>query len=247
MKKYFEYKLDSNIRAKLMNYYEDINLAQHNQIQILKSDLKLERIKKLMSFSKKDKVLDVGCSYGYLIKSISRDINEGKGIDISRKIIDKAIEDNVQKNISFETFDGNIIVFNNKFSKILLVDVLEHAIYPDILIRIVKENILPNGLLFIEVPFTGFISEFVAGEYHSGHVRYYDPEYLSNYIKKFGFDLLKINVYNSVPFASFFLKFPRLFFFLDYLINFIPPKIYPYFGEILLLAKNRPNNLKSDN
>jgi len=244
MKKYFEYELNSNTRDNLVNYYEDINLAQHNHDQSLKSNLKLKRIRKLMSFSKKDKVLDVGCSYGYLIKSLSREIDEGKGIDISNKIIDKAIRDNIQKNISFETFDGNMIVFNNKFSKVLLVDVLEHAIYPDILIRIVKENLLPNGLLLIEVPFTGFISEFVAGEYHQGHMRYYDPEYLSNYIKKFGFDILNLNVYNSVPFAAFFLKYNHLFFFLDYLINLIPSKIYPYFGEILILAGNISNDLK---
>ena len=45
MKKYFEYEFNNKIRNKLLKYYEDSNLNQHEYDSILKSKLKLFRVK----------------------------------------------------------------------------------------------------------------------------------------------------------------------------------------------------------
>jgi 2-polyprenyl-3-methyl-5-hydroxy-6-metoxy-1,4-benzoquinol methylase len=237
MKKYFQYKFDANVKNRLISYYENINLDQHSKSQILKSNLKLERIYKLTNFDNNDVVLDIGCSSGYLLKKISSLINKGLGIDISKSIIDSNNKINFISNISFKNFDGNFVDLNEKYNKIFLIDVLEHSFYPNRLIDIVKEYIKEDGLLLIEVPFTGFLSEIIFGDYHQGHLRYYDPKYLSEYIQKSGFEIENIHTYNSVPMANKFIKYPLLFNIMNFLINLIPSAIYPYFGEILVTAK----------
>jgi len=238
MKKYFEYIFNSEIKKKLSDYYENLSLDQHNKNHLNKADIKLKRILNLLSFSTQDKVLDVGCSRGYILKTIAPLINKGKGVDISKAIIQLNNKNNHLANISFDVFDGKILTLSEKYNKVLLIDVLEHAFYPDELIITIKNAMVSNGLCVIGVPFSGFLSELIFGKYHQGHLRYYDPDYLSNYIEKFGFEIIKIKIHNSVPWSSQLIKVPFLHNLLDFLVNLIPSKIYPYFGEILVLAKN---------
>jgi SAM-dependent methyltransferase len=237
MKKYFEYEFNNKIRNKLLEYYEDPNLNQQEYNSNSKSKLKLSRIKDLVSFSKNDIVLDVGCFKGHILSSISCVINRGVGIDISKNIISLNKQSNSQKNITYSAFDGENINFKKKFNKILALDVLEHSFNPDDLLNSISRSLETEGELILEVPYTGWLSELFAGKYHAGHLRYYDPVYLSNYLEKRGLKIKKIKLYNSVPLGSFFLKYQIMFNMLNSLVNLITPKLYPYFGEILVICK----------
>jgi SAM-dependent methyltransferase len=239
VKKYFEYAFNSEIKQKLLIYYEDTNLGQHNANHMNKAELKLNRINKMISLSKRDVVLDVGCSKGFLLKKISSKINKGIGIDISENIIKLNNKNNTLKNISYAHFDGKHISSKEKFSKIFMLDVLEHAFNPDILVKNIHSHLKPDGALIVEVPFTGWLSELIAGKYHAGHLRYYDPSYLSKYFEKNGFLVKKIKVYNSVPFSSFFIKFKTVFRALDFIVNIVPSKFYPYFGEVIIICEKK--------
>ena len=238
MRKYFEYPFNKEIKNKLIDHYNNLLLMQHSNKQDLKSDLKLKRILRLVNFNQKDKVLDIGCSRGYILKKISQSIKEGLGIDIAKKIIVKNNKNKI-KNIRFELYGGENLNLNQKFDKILLIDVLEHSFNPDKLIKGVRKNISKKGKLIIQVPFTGFLSEKIFREYHEGHLRYYDPQYLKDYLKKFGFKIEKIKLYNSIPLNSKLIKFKSIFKVLDYLINLFPSKYFPYFGEILVVAERK--------
>mgnify|MGYP001612078182 CR=1 FL=1 len=46
-------------------------------------------------------------------------------------------------------------------------------------------------------------------------------------------------VVNSVPYSSYFLKYKVIHDILDFLVNMVPSKVYPYFGEILVIASKR--------
>ena len=63
--------------------------------------------------------------------------------------------------------------------------------------------------------------------------------YLVDYLEKKGFIVKKKLVINSVPFSSFFLNEMKIWEILNFLVNLIPSRIYPYFGEILVIANNR--------
>jgi len=236
MKKYFEYEFNNEIKKRLFNYYEDVNLDQHKINHLNKSKLKINRMKKLVSFSKKDSIIDIGCSKGHLLELLSPSIKKGLGIDISKNIIKLNKRSKPPKNINYSVFDGKNINLKQKFTKILMLDVLEHAFNPDELIKSVGTRMSQDSLLIIEVPFTGWLSEFVFGKYHQGHLRYYDPRYLSEYLIKKGFIVKRVKVYNSVPFSSFFIKYKLIYSILNFLVSLIPKKLYPYFGEIIAIA-----------
>jgi SAM-dependent methyltransferase len=241
MKKYFEYPINEKIENKLKAFYEDETLEQHNSGHILKAGLNIGRIKKLTEFKIFHDVLDFGCSRGEIIIKLSNEINSGMGMDISKSVINKNIYQNNKKNISFKVYNGKNLKLNRRFDRILLIDVLEHISNPDNTLLSLKNYLSKDGEIVIQVPSTGWLSNSIFEPYHQGHLRYYDPDYLSEYLKEKGFKIKKIRVYNSVPLSSFFIKFNILFKILDITANLIPPNMYPYFGEILVIASKNEN------
>ncbi len=237
MKKYFEYPINNKIMNEIERYYNSSSLSQHGKDHILKSKLKMERVEKIVHFKKKDVVLDIGCALGENLKRISKKIRQGVGVDLSKNIIKKAISNNHSKNIKFQCKSAEELSFKYKFDKILLLDIIEHTINPDIIINKSKKMIKNNGKIIIQVPFTGWLSELIFGEYHQGHFRYYDPIYLRKYLEKEDLYVENLRVYNSVPYSSFFLNFKLLFKLLNILVNIIPSKYYPYFGEIVVICE----------
>jgi SAM-dependent methyltransferase len=237
MKKYFEYDFDDKVRIKLIKYYENTSLDQHSTNQYSKSELKLSRIYNLISISESDIVLDIGCSKGFLLKDISSKIKQGVGIDISSNMIKRNRKHNNLNNIRYYVFNGEEINLKYNFSKIFMLDVLEHAFNPDKLIKCAHSNLINSGELIIEVPFSGWLSELAVGKYHQGHLRYYDPTYLSNYLEKNGFKVKKVKTYNSVPFGLKLLKYKTIWKIIDHLINLVRSEKYPYFGEIIVVCE----------
>lgn len=236
MKHYFEYFFNKDTQNKLTAYYENVSLAQHSEIQKLKTETKLTRLGQMVKFYNNDVVLDIGCSRGFLLQEISPCIKKGVGLDIAKNIIAENNKKIKFPNITFESYDGINIPYNNEFTKITMLDVLEHAFYPDSLMVAIYKSLKENGQLIIGVPFTGWLSELLVKDYHQGHLRYYDPTYLKQYLEKFGFSVGLIRVYNSIPLASLFLRIKILWRILDFIVNLIPTSFFPYFGEIIAIA-----------
>jgi len=238
MKKYFEYPMNDEIKQKIFNFYENVDTSMNTIQMSRKTKIKLEKILEKVSLDKKDIVLDVGCSRGELLKLIHLQIAEGIGIDLSNNIIDANNRENDLDNIRYEVFDGEHINLPAQVDKICLLDVLEHAFKPEILIKSIYENLQGGGILILQVPSTGWLSELVFGKYHMGHLRYYDPNSIKEFLEKYNFKIQSIEVYNAVPAGVFMLKRgTKLYRFMDKLCNFIPPRIYPYFGSILVVCK----------
>lgn len=236
MKQYFEYGFDEKIKDKLLLYYNNPLLKQHTG-QHEKSIIKFKKIKEIVGFSNNDIVLDVGCSTGVLISKISSLVAQCFGIDIASDVIAANEKYNIKKNLKFKLFNGTEIpFFNERFNKIFLMDVLEHSFNPDKLLDSIKDNLADGGKLVIQVPFSGWLSELVTKKYHQGHLRYYDPNYLVDYLKKFGLKTDRIKIDNSVPLSGLLLKIKPLWKILNMLVNLIPSKMYPYFGEILIVV-----------
>lgn len=238
MKKYFEYYMDDEIKQRILDFYENVDTNMNTVQTSRKTKIKLEKILSEVSLDKKDVVLDVGCSRGELLKCIHAQIAEGIGIDLSSNIIDINNKENDLDNIRYEVFDGEHINLPEQVDKICLLDVLEHAFNPEVLIKSIYENLREGGILALQVPSTGWLSELVFGKYHMGHLRYYDPDSIKSFLEKNNFKIQSIQVYNAVPGGVFMLKRgAELYQFMDKLCNFIPPKIYPYFGSILVICR----------
>lgn len=237
MKSYFEFPLTNEIRNRLRSYYEDLELVQHGEQQEFKTKIKVERIRRLVSFRHTDTLIDIGCSRGYLLSQIMPKIGKGIGYDIS----DAAIEENkktyAHTTLSFRVYDGEQLTSEESADVITMVDVLEHVLSPDKLMQSLAQTLKPGGKLVVQVPFTGWLSEAVTKKYHHGHVRYYDPEYLRHYVERFGLSVTYVQTHNSVPFAGVWLRWQRLWNALNLVASWVPSWWYPYFGEILLIAE----------
>lgn len=234
MKKYFEYEFNENIKKRLLELYEKEGNGMDGSLHSLKIDIKLERAKKYITFSKKDKILDVGCSGGAVLTRLANSIDTGTGIDLSKSIITHNRKYNKLKNINYRTFDGVNIEEENYFDKIFLLDVLEHAFEPDALMKSIYKALKKSGQLIIQVPTTGWLSELIFGKYHLGHLRYYDE----NYLGKFGqeYQVLHTHTFNSVPFSSFFLRYKHLYQILNSICKIIPHKLFPYYGSVMAVV-----------
>lgn len=240
MKKYFEYPINAEIKEKIMAFYENTDSDMHTSQMERKATIKIQRILKSIEFEKEDIVLDVGCSRGEFLKLVHTKIKEGIGIDVSSNIICINQKENKYPNIRYEVFDGVQISLHNPVNKICLLDVLEHAFEPDALIESMYNNLGIGGVIIVEVPTTGWLSELVFGKYHMGHLRYYDPDSIKKFLQKHNFIVKSITTYNAVPAGVFLLKRGmRLYNIMDKICNKIPARLYPYYGAILVIAQKQ--------
>jgi methionine biosynthesis protein MetW len=99
-----------------------------------------------------EKVLDVGCSDGYLAGFLSK--NDVYGVDYNSAAIERArrvcklakVAD--LNNISSDA----TLLFDEKFDVIVFADVLEHLIFPETVLQYFKKMLKPNGRLIISLP-----------------------------------------------------------------------------------------------
>ena len=238
-KRFFEYKFNDTIKQKLIDFYQQAGEEFGNDGNELKIQLKINRIENQIEFHPDDVICDVGCSGGALLRFLRGKYKQGIGLDISREVINNNILNNKDSKIVYKAFDG-INLEETNLDKVFLFDVLEHAFEPDDLINSIYSSLKPNGQLIMQVPSTGWLSEFVFGKYHLGHLRYYDESYLKNYLIKHGFEIKYLTSFNSVPFSSRLLRYKNLYKICDALVRMIPHILYPYYGSVVAIGiKNK--------
>lgn len=241
MKKYFEYKFNEQIKDKLLRYYNS-QKSMDNFLNNDKTALKIRRIEKYIPFRQNDIICDIGCANGSLLIYLNGKYARGVGLDISEKAIAYCRSSVALDNVSFMKYDGTSIKTKELFDKIFIMDVLEHAFEPDRLVSSIYDKLNPGGYLIIQVPATGWLSELVFGKYHYGHLRYYDETYLKKYLEGYGFCVEHIETFNSVPWASHFIKNKKLFSMLSIVCDGIPHKLYPYYGSVAAVAYKKVSN-----
>jgi 2-polyprenyl-3-methyl-5-hydroxy-6-metoxy-1,4-benzoquinol methylase len=94
-------------------------------------------------------LLDVGCGYGFFLHYLKDRIPDIRGIELNEKVADYARNSmNVPvTNCSIEKYSPD-----RKFDCIVTCDVLEHVIDPLGMLRKCRELLLPDGVLFLQVP-----------------------------------------------------------------------------------------------
>ncbi len=237
MKKYFEYEFNDKIRKQMIEYYNSQSGRKDLDNTERKVWLKVDRIDKYIPYNSTDFICDVGCSDGALLRHIKGKFGHAIGLDISEKVIKENIAQNIDSEITYKTYDGSDLKASNEYDKVFFMDVLEHAFEPDILMASIYESLKKGGLLIMQVPTTGWLSELLMGKYHFGHLRYYDQEYLSQYLKKYGFNVIHIQTFNSVPWSTKIIMYPRLFKILNSLCAVIPHKFFPWYGSVAAIVR----------
>lgn len=160
---------------------------------------------RLVPFSKEDKVLDLGCGDGSFSNWISFKTGARVlGIDRLEQRINDANKTSVRYKLQskFIATELESIVFDNSsFSKVLLVDLIEHLKEPERLIKKVFDWLLPGGIIFISTPIDKQKRWFLKGDNDffgygedKHEVRGFNPQILSNLLYKSGFTRVQVKI-----------------------------------------------------
>ncbi len=107
------------------------------------------KILNTLSLSKKNKILEIGCGYGYTTYAIHKNGYQVLGIDISKSAIDFA-----KKNFGDFYLQSKIEDFtnDNKFNFIIATELFEHLVEPVGFIKKLKNLLTDDGKILITTP-----------------------------------------------------------------------------------------------
>lgn len=106
-------------------------------------------------FTKTDCVLDAGCGVGIELSALSHIVAYSVGLDIdpSNLRVARNFLAGKLRNIDFVQADICFLPFRDSaFSQVMCFDVLEHLLYPKIVMTRFKDILRPQGEIFIRLP-----------------------------------------------------------------------------------------------
>lgn len=99
------------------------------------------------------RVLDVGCGNGIIAKAVAESGYKIDAIDVSDKTIEVAKELNNHPNITYHVVAaGNLPATPQYYSAIICSEVIEHLHQPSLLLQIIHESLVSDGILIVTVP-----------------------------------------------------------------------------------------------
>ncbi|MFH1519344.1 MAG: class I SAM-dependent methyltransferase [Candidatus Omnitrophota bacterium] len=165
------------------------------------------------------KVLDVGCSKGYMAKELNKKGCKVTGVEIDKNAARAA------KNYCVDVINADIEKQDelpcpeNSFDYILCLDVLEHLMRPDVILNKLKRYLSPNGEIIISIPniarfehrlklLSGIFDYSECGALSKGHLRFFTYKTAKVLIESSGY---KIKAVKSTGLGFIIKIFPGLF------------------------------------
>ncbi len=165
-----------------------------------------KRVKVLKSLEKtneKDKnFLDVGCSFGGLLKVAKENGFTPYGVEVSAYSGKYAMDLFGRENVFIGSIE-DISLPENFFSIITMIEVIEHIFDPYKALKNLYNSLREGGIILIQTAnMSGLQANIYKENYHyflPGHISYFSHKNLKNLLKKIGFS--KIKVYGGVEFG----------------------------------------------
>lgn len=118
-----------------------------------REEILLAELKRLMSPSFPNAILDVGCGDGLFFNRL-RQLGDVEGVEPSAELVDPLGPD--RNRITLAPFDGNFRP-SKKYDLILILDVLEHLDAPEDALRHALSLLKPQGIIVVTVPAFRFL------------------------------------------------------------------------------------------
>lgn len=202
--------------------------------------------------SQDDCCLDAGCGEGYGTKLLSSAAKKIIGIDIDKKIIEKASKKYAGDNCAYQLYDGKTIPFaDNYFDVIVSFHAIEHIKDDTGFLNEICRVLKSNGLFIITTPNKTIRLAGNMPSWNVFHIREYTPDELKRLLTKrfkeiaiLGIDavsevkkLEKERIRNNLKIASYdFLNLRRAF----------PARFISFFIKMFRLMENRGKNRAPD-
>lgn len=156
-----------------------------------------ESLKKIKRFQKNGRVLDVGCAAGYFVHEAKKTGFEAVGLEPNKYLANWGRK-NLKVDIINSLFEKKTSQ-NKQFDVITFWDVLEHLSDPAINLKKSAQLLKRGGILIISYPDMGSLPARILKSRWwfviSGHLFYFDHESLSQYMHKYGFEILEDSRY----------------------------------------------------
>jgi 2-polyprenyl-3-methyl-5-hydroxy-6-metoxy-1,4-benzoquinol methylase len=217
------------------NYYG----KQERTVEVVVKLLHLMKIKKIMSFKKNGRILDVGCGDGEFLRYFKERGWEAYGVDVSETSCMLARRKLGQNIFNCELKDCRFPP--NYFDVITLNHVLEHMLDPNEELIELRRILKNNGILFLSVPNIDSLQFKISEKYWlhldlPRHVYHYSPASIKNLLERDKFEIIKLtfplfdsplDMYYSLKdrFSSGYQKFRKIlspFFLIASSIKIIP-------------------------
>lgn len=224
----------------------------NKQIQKIREETFVERLKEIQRYLSAGKILDIGCGTGFFLSLAKKEGWVPFGIEVSQ-IAGKEATRNLGKNIFIGSWE-DFYLPDNFFDVITLFDVLEHISNLDPFLEKLYRMLVPDGLLVITTPNTNSFTSRLMGKhwlhYKLEHLYYFSPETLGRFLTDKGFSILEIAPARKTLNLQYIFNYFRLFkmkfltalltnlsLFLPNFITKIPFSIS--WGEMLVIAKQK--------
>jgi 2-polyprenyl-3-methyl-5-hydroxy-6-metoxy-1,4-benzoquinol methylase len=189
-------------------------------------------IREIEKYKSGGAILDMGCSSGNFLRSLSKDRWKPHGIEINPATAERA-----RKDAGAEVFTGDVLdaAFpHESFDAITAFDVLEHMYQPVEVLKKVKTWLKPDGIIFLQVPNILSWEARWFGSYWFGldvprHLFHFSPRSLVTIGRTLGFEDLSVT---TVPISYLEHSF-------NYVIDGMLRKIGLRRGS--MRRKNKPN------
>ncbi len=166
---------------------------------------RINSLKRISAFCKRDKILDVGCKFGYTSDYFDKKGYNVEGIDINKEYVLKAKKSYGKINFSIKDVSKDI---KKKYDTILLIGVLEEINMPPTeVLKILKKNLNPRGRIIIQVRNANSLKRGIRNLFglepldpFSSRLWVFSRKRLSETINKAGYELIKMT---SNKFQSF--------------------------------------------
>ena len=145
------------------------------------------------------RVLELGCATGYISKRLAESGCEVVGIEIDREVAELARRFCHFVHVSdLNSTDWIKCLDGQTFDVILMGDVLEHLVNPDMILRAVRTLLRPSGYLVVSLPnvvhwvtrikfVLGRFEYESAGTLDSTHLRFFTPKTARKLIEDAGY------------------------------------------------------------
>lgn len=155
---------------------------------------------KVFKFIKKEwRVLDIGCSSGYLGKALKERKNtEVIGVDINKDDIQEAKQNLDQAYVL--DLEKESLPKIGMFDAIIMADVIEHLVDPVAVLKKLKKHLKPGGRLVFSIPNMTNVTvrvELLQGRFEykefglldKTHIHFYDQEEVERVLSESGFEI----------------------------------------------------------
>ncbi|MAO84807.1 MAG: hypothetical protein CMH50_13155 [Myxococcales bacterium] len=133
------------------------------------------------------RIVDIGCANGIFLEYMKPKKAHAVGTDLSPQMVEQAIAKDL------EAYACDVPELKGTFDAACLWDVIEHLLDPRIMLRNIWEKLNPGGVLFIQTPCTGAISDAWGSEWRNctypQHLHLFSESGLRTLLAEEGFEM----------------------------------------------------------